>query len=493
MAVRSWRKSAREAGIDFRCLPPALQEILDLLHRVVVRGMPWPNRNARDPMLGTRKSLPLLPALLAKRARQRPNHADRQGRSEVSFRRAINLGVQLGLLRIPVRRRGRALQVTPAWATDPSVWVKAAGILDDRPLTVPCATDDHSRARTGVSSNSFANQDDAGVRDHPSERTSLRLNVLTKGIEAGVGSSLAPLAPEPAYAPLQFSQNIEEGRDPRRPLPLSDPEEADAAAELLRRVGHAQEWRVEETLRPMLLHFDAEGIVGGVLEVIEREVLPRWEAGEIKQPIAYLRKILRDSGDQDDSPYGVFLGDIDREPTEGPSQVASPPALDLSARSEFEKPIERSPESERGRQVDSIVRDAVERPNEAPQPAVPDPETARQLQEQASADREAAERNAEWKRAQEEAQQARREKEGFRNGCYEVLCGLEELARGHPERVRAIRAIVYPTGPGEAVYDATTADRLHALAETYRASQVSGPPPKGRGKEIGADVACKPS
>jgi hypothetical protein len=242
----------------------------------------------------------------------------------------------------------------------------------------------------------------------------------------------------------------------------------------------------------MLLHFGAKGVAGGVLGLIEREVLPRWKAGEIINPIAYLRKILSDSGDRDRSPFGVFRRIVSREHTEPSSQLNHLVGRMMSGHPALQSQIAKASEKDRGCLAESIVRIAASAPSAAPPVAVPDAENVRRLQEQSAANREAAglraREQAERLRIRERADQARREKEGFLVQCDPILRELNDLAKGKPERIRAIRAIVYPNGLGEAFYDDTTADRLHTLAGTYRAVNESGPPQGAREEEIGADA-----
>ncbi len=507
MIVPRWRESARKAGMNPRRLPPALCEVLELLDRVVVRGEPWPHPKARDAHRGKRQSLPLRPDLLAQRVKQRPNPSDRIGRSEKSFRRAIDLGIRLGLLRVPGRRRGRRLEVSPTWASDPSAWDRASALLDDRTVTNPWPTDDHSPERTGVPCNSLETGAITQVHDHSPAETSLRLNDSTIGLGGGLGSALAGLSPEHAFPLVPISKKGRGGSDPTRPLPLQDPEDAEAAAAILERVAGASEWRVEDALRPLLLYFDAEGVVGGILEVINEEVLPRWEAGEIDNPIGYLRRILADSGDNDGKRFGVFSGTIVHEQGEHETIVHGPArrGSELDERvaqfeSEFcgsKNQIEESPHAKRGHIAERIVREAA---NEVPvtmPPLAPDAETVRRLQEREAADREATERHereqSEQMRILEIAAEARQEREKIRAQCIPILFELEELTRGHPERIQAIRAIVYPNGPGESLYDNTTAARLVILAENYRATKVVETHQVAREEKCDADAANIPA
>lgn len=455
----SWRKAAAAAGVPTRFVPNAAAELLSLLDRVHAHG--WGRRGS------PREWVELRPTLLAKQAAHRAAGGPRR---ETYWRGIVWIETH-GVAQ--VRRLGKTISVR-SLARDPAVW---ASLFNDaqrgRNVSQQGATKPTERGAIATQSD-YAQLDPAGATSPSGRSTPVRStpDAFEKGIERGIGS-----APK-ASTRVRFASHSQKGKenrqDPTRPLPLSDPEEAATAMQILQRIanaGGAVAWKTE-TLRSMLVHFDAEGTAGGVLDVIERDVLPRWETGEIENPIAYLRKILRDSGDQDGRAFGVFNGSVKRESNGAAEEVA---------------PIRR------GLIAETIVRVASALGAAPARPPTPDPETVRRLQEPADSAPPSAQRraldDAERRRIHEEHER-KREREAFREQCAPILLELDDLAKGNRERFDAIRAIVYPRGVGTgAAYEETTADQLHALAESFRKQAAAL---VDQGEEVYANTANMP-
>lgn len=98
-----WRDLAKTAGFPYKRLPRSLQEILDVLDRVLVARRGW---GPRDSARLTRESVEYQPAKLSKHGCHFSKRTYERGRVRL---------LELGLIRIAGKNKFGAFEIAPAW------------------------------------------------------------------------------------------------------------------------------------------------------------------------------------------------------------------------------------------------------------------------------------------------------------------------------------------------------------------------------------------
>jgi len=477
--LQGWKRFAAEADFPVYYLLPTAREVLSLLWRVYSgtgnKRFFW----ASDP-----QNIPLVPEKLAAQSRKRQKP---RAYSQRSYRAGIAQLLDLGLIRCTYRRsrQPRRFALTFDGANARIVWKEAARRLPescrDSAAILPPSREEQTAPNPQPEGKLAENP--AAIRGPTSYDLRPTGEEDSNSLRGGAAAVVLP-----SHEGQGEKQKTEPQRRPRKrfKLPIEDPSTEAKCRELCRRLRAVDpaNARIYGAVNLALKRGADPRTVGDALT----ETVKQAEAGELEFPVPYALALI---ADWDGLPS--FSDDYEPETlspsrAEAPSRVA--PAWDplaeleqianrLTATNRAER--EREQEAQRQR-IAEREREAAERRAErerleteartyrerrdAGKPVEPVAELAEDLAELVSYQDAQTERERKAREAEEKRK--RRERLDAELRPYELQAN--DLAKGNPERIRAVRAIVYPNSDGNRTEDSGAIVALGALVESWGAT-----------------------